>query len=66
MTDTDTDKARVDRLIAYSQIIAKARKRLKAICNISEHDLVRYVREADTQAMDGLIELEHALEDLNT
>lgn len=66
MTDTATiDRARVERLAAYDRIIQKARARLRAIAQLEEASPTRYVAKADELALAGLIELEHALEDLN-
>lgn len=57
-------KARAMRLCAYAKIVQDARKALQAICDCPESDCARYVAKVDLIAMDALIALEHALEDM--
>lgn len=63
--DNETiSKARAMRLCAYAKIVQDARKALDAICNMDERDCARYVAKVDILALDALIALDHALEDL--
>lgn len=57
-------KARAIRLCAYAKIVQDARKALDAICNLDEPDCARYVARVDIMALDALIALDHALEDM--
>lgn len=57
-------KARAIRLCAYAKIVQDARKALQAICDCSEQDPARYVAKVDIMALDALIALDHALEDM--
>ena len=55
---------RAARLAAYSQIVIDARRALQAIADCSESDCARYVAAVDAIAIDALIALDCALEDM--
>ena len=58
------DLARINRLCAYERIVKDARKALQAIADCDEGNLARYCAKVDGIALDALISLDIALEDI--
>lgn len=64
MTGSQIASRRAARIAAYVAIVSDARKALAAIADCDESDCRRYVAKVDSIALDALIRLDLALEDM--